>query len=143
MRVVGLGARCDLVPSEEDTSSPGGLSFRVSEFAVLDDGRRLTLHEERGWTQWVRRGAPPGEQLTEDPGPWSLMTRQSVIQDTLNVVLPDDDDPAEAHPYEWLAELLAARGVSATAAELRAVPYDVELSPRLEERLAAVEAEHD
>ena len=147
MGVVGLGARCDLVPPEEYTGSPGGLSFTVSEFAVLDDGRRLILHAERGWTQWVRqaaaRGEPPTGAAENELDPWALMTRQAVIQNTLHVVLPDDDDAAEAHPYEWLAGLLAEHAVSATADELRTVPYVVELSSRLEERLASHDAAAD
>jgi hypothetical protein len=135
---------CDLVPPEAYGGSPGGLSFSVSEFAVLDDGRRLTLHEERGWTAWVRYAVPPGEQLPDDwapPDPWSQLTRESLVQDTLNVVLPDDDDHPDDHPYEWLVELLARQGVSATVDELRALPYTVELSSRLEDRLAAMEAD--
>lgn len=66
MSVVALGAFCDLVPPEDYRGSPGGLSFSVREFAVLDDGRRLTLHAERGWTQWPRRGVPHGEPLPDD-----------------------------------------------------------------------------
>jgi hypothetical protein len=142
MSVVALGAWCDLVPEAEYGGSPGGLSFSVSEFAVMDDGRRLMLHAERGWTQWVRTAGPPGQPPTEQPlDPWSMMTRDSVVQDALNVVLPDDDDDPEDHPYEWLAELLAAQGVTASADQLRDLPYTVELTPRLESRLAAVAAD--
>ena len=36
-----------------------GLSFVVHEFAELADGRRLTLHEERGSTFPLRRAADP------------------------------------------------------------------------------------
>jgi hypothetical protein len=145
MAVVSLGACCDLVPPEEYGGSPGGLGFSVSEFAVMHDGRRLTLHAERGWTQWPRRAVPHGEPMPDDGDepldPWSFTTRASVVQDTLNVVLPDDDDCPDDHPYEWLAGLLARHGVSASADELRALPYDVELSPRLQARLAALEAD--
>ena len=144
MHVVGLGAKCDLVPSENSTASPGGLSFLVSEFADLADGRRLTLHAERGWTQWPRRAVPQGEPLPDDWNepldPWLFTTRESVVQDTLNVVLPDDDDDPDDHPYEWLVGLLAQQGVSVSSDELRALRYTVELSSQLEDRLATLEA---
>jgi hypothetical protein len=137
--VVALGALCDLVPAEQDSASPGGVSFDVSEFAVLADGRRVTLHAERGWTQWARRSFPVGEPLPADwdapLDPWEMVTREDLVQSTLNVVLPDDDDHPDDHPYEWLAELLAEQGISASADDLRGVPYLVELSPRLEARL--------
>jgi hypothetical protein len=145
MSIVALGAFCDLVPPEDFTASPGGLSFSVSEFAILGDGRRLTLHTDRGWTQWPLRALPHGEPLPDDwdarLDPRSFMTRESVVQDTLNVVLPDDDDDPDDHPYEWLAGLLAAQGVSASPEVLRTLPYTVELSSRLEDRLAALQAD--
>jgi hypothetical protein len=60
--VVALGAWCDLVPPEESTASPGGISFDVHEFAMLADGRRLTLHSGRGFTTYVRASFPAGQQ---------------------------------------------------------------------------------
>ena len=45
-------------------------------------------------------------------------------------------DMLTMHP-EWLATLLHARGVEATAEALRLLPYDVEFSERLRARLEA------
>lgn len=142
MHVVALGALCDLVSPAEYGGSPGGLSFSVSEFAVLHDGSRLTLHAERGWTQWLRTAGEHGrlpEGSDEPLDPWSFTIRQTVVQNVLNVVLPDDDDDLDDHPYIWLAERLAEHGVMASPDALRSVPYTVELSSRLEQRLRAVE----
>jgi hypothetical protein len=127
--VVGLGARCDLVPPERDTATPGGASFDVSEFAVLDDGRRLTLHSERGWTSWVR-----STDQSEPLDPWTSLTEEGIRQDVLNVVLPDEDD-GEAHPWEWLRGLLHVHGLETTTEQLKAVPYTVELSDTVRARL--------
>ncbi len=63
------------------------------------------------------------------------MSRDDLVQSTLQVVLPDDDDAPDDHPYEWLAGRLSEHGIRASAAELRALPYTVELSPRLEQLL--------
>jgi hypothetical protein len=49
----------------------------------------------------------------------------------LNVVLPDDDDSEEDHPWEWLAELARERGLSVAAEHLRNLPYRVELTDRV------------
>jgi hypothetical protein len=54
----------------------------------------------------------------------------------LTTVLPDDDDTQEEHPWGELVRLLQLQGVEATAEELRVVPYRVEFSERLRERLA-------
>ena len=98
------------------------LSFRVQEFAELSDGRRITLHDERGYS-------------TSGPeDPWRFQTPESIEVDVRTAVLPDDDD-GEEHPWAWLVELLHAHGVDASTEQLKQVPYRVELSPRLQAKL--------
>lgn len=105
-RVVGLGAICDPRPPGDRS-----LSFAVSEFVSLADGRRVILHRERGFTV-------SGTGATGD----------SIVRDVLNTVLPDDDGAGEDHPYAWLAELARARGLDVTADDLRPLPYEVILT---------------
>lgn len=114
LRVVALGATCDLRPPFNDTRRQ---SFSVSEFAVLGDGRRVILHNDRGFTL----GAPSG-------GVGDHETAGSITRDALNVLLPDDDDSGEEHPWWWLAELARSRGLDVTAEDLRALPYEVVLT---------------
>jgi hypothetical protein len=115
-RIVSLGAVCDLGPG----GSGGDQSFAVAEFATLDDGRRVTLHQERGFTIGIR---PSGrEHLREH------VTPDDLIRDVLNVVLPDDDAGGEDHPWSWLAGLAQARGLQVTADDLRGLPYEVILT---------------
>jgi hypothetical protein len=148
VRVVGLGAWCDFV-TEADyrsrfpgfESSPAvdeaieefkrGASFDVHEFAVLDDGRRITLHDQRGFTTAVRvsDGSTPGDT-------WQHLTLAELERDVLTTVLPDDDETQDEHPWEWLAGLLRDYGVEASADELRALPYEVVFSDRLRARVA-------
>jgi len=124
VNVVGLGAICDLRPEASDSHTQ---SFSVSEFALLEDGGRVILHEDRGFTVGWRSGsgAPPEPETVED------MTR-----DVLNVVLPDDDECTDAHPWSWLAELARARGLNVTADDLRVVPYEVVFTDRVRQILA-------
>ena len=122
-RVVGLGAVCDLGPQRFDDAR--SQSFSVSEFVTLEDGRRVILHEDRGFTiGWSSSGASGHETL------------ESMTQDVLNVVLPDDDECAEEHPWSWLADLARARGLDVTAEDLRGLPYEVIFTDEVRRRLA-------
>jgi hypothetical protein len=158
MSVVRLGAWCDFetdveirarLPAEdpganrsgwtafteadfdrESADPTRGVRFRVREFADLADGRRVTLHDERGFTSALRvagRAAPPAYR-------WSHLTLAGLERDVRTTVLPDDDD-GEEHPWEWFAELVSAHGIDVSADELRRVPYVVEFSERLRARV--------
>jgi hypothetical protein len=101
----------------------------VHEFAELADGRRLTLHEEGGFT------TGPGGSAPSDM--WRYLTLEHLERDVRTTVLPDDDDTQDEHPWEWLAGLIRAHGVEATAEGLRLLPYDVVFSERLRARVTA------
>jgi hypothetical protein len=146
--VVGLLARCDLhrpraaLPDDvepppwppgwspfldvDQTPDDASASFDVAEFAICDDGTRVLLHEERGFTL----GGGPSRD------PWSGLSAEFLERDVLTTVLPDDDDTDDEHPYEWLAELCRHHGLDATADDLRRLPYFVELSDEVRRRLA-------
>ena len=121
MRVVGLGAECDV----DDANSDGSrASFRVSEFAVLDDGSRITLHAERGFVSKPSSGDP-----------WRQLSLDDLGRSVRTTVLPDGEPTDDEHPWEWLVELLDAHGITTTADELRRVPYDVVFTDRVIERI--------
>jgi hypothetical protein len=99
---------------------PRAISFRVEEFAVLADGRRVRLHAERGFA------------LSAGDDPWQDLTLGNLAADVRATVLPDDaEETGEEHPWEWLADLLRAQGVEISVEELRGLPYEVEFSDRL------------
>ena len=127
-KVVLLGAECEYRPPERSLASPGSASFDVAEFALLDDGRRVVLHRERGFA--VSR--------SDRGDPWEWLTAEGITSDVLTTVLPDGENPAEEHPYEWLQELLQRVGVEASLEELRAAPYVVELGESVHAQLRPV-----
>ena len=128
-RVVGLGAICDLDLRTPDKAR--SQSFSVSEFVTLEDGRRVILHEDRGFTTALRSTG------TSDPGDLrEHTTLEHLTRDVLNVVLPDDNEPKEGHPYSWLADLARARGLSVTADDLRGLPYEVTFTDTVRRWLA-------
>lgn len=122
-RVVGLGAICDLrTPNSNDGRSR---SFSVSEFVTLDDGRRVTLHEERGFTiGW-------GSNMSDAGDIREGLTPDGITRDVLNTVLPDDDECGDDHPWSWLADLARLRGLDVTEEDLRNLAYEVILSDKL------------
>jgi hypothetical protein len=91
------------------------MDIDVHEFAVLDDGRRLTLHQDRGLSTSAAHA-----------------TAGDVERSVLTTVLPDDAEATgEDHPWEWLASLIQNQGVAVTPEQLKAMPYVVEFGPRL------------
>jgi hypothetical protein len=100
--------------------------------AVLEDGSRLPLLDDRGWTEELRG---------RDHDLWALTPERDIVDTARTVVGPDEpfggrsqDDMVSDH-WNALAENLRAQGVVADAAELRQLPHDVELSDRLRSRL--------
>lgn len=125
MAVVRLGALCEL---ESATSSQA--NFRVSEYAVLDDGSEVVLHSERGYSAGVQGG--------EHADVWKHMTAAGIEGDVRGVVLPDNaEQTGEDHPWDWLVDLLARAGVIESVERFREVPYEVRLGPVVLSRLAA------
>jgi len=127
-RVVGLGAICDLGPQRD----AGSQSFSVSEFVALDDGRRVLLHVDRGFTIGWRSSDSSGSGDSR-----GHETQDSITRDVLNVVLPDDDECLEDHPWSWLANLARARGLDVTAEDLRGLAYEVVLTDEVTRWLAS------
>jgi hypothetical protein len=108
--VVWLGAWAELARKDQS-----GMDIDVHEFAVLDDGRRLVLHQERGFST-------SATNMTADHAESSVLT----------TVLPDDAEvTGEDHPWEWLASLIRNHGVAVTPLQLKTAGYVVEFGPRL------------
>jgi len=86
----------------------------VHEFALLSDGREVTLLNDRGWGTSELLG---GISLTH------------VVRNVYNVVLPDDaEETGEEHEWQRFEQRLREAGVAVTPEELRALPYRVILS---------------
>jgi hypothetical protein len=125
-RIVGLGALCALrtVPRESRSQS-----FSVAEFALLDDGRRILLHQDRGFTLGPVLGGAAERETAED-----------IAASVRSVVLPDEgdrDDAGEDHSWSWLAQLASDRGLHTSADELRVLPYEMVLTDDVTRWLAS------
>jgi hypothetical protein len=91
------------------------MNFDVHEFAVLDDGRRLTLRQDRGFSTSATH-----------------MTAGHAERSVLTTVLPDDAEViGDDHSWEWLASLIRNHGIAVTPEQLKSVPYVIKFGPRL------------
>jgi hypothetical protein len=113
------------------------VSLSARHEAVLADGRRLLLLDDRGWTTRWR-------QLEGDVvDVWATLSVEDTERMARAVVGPDE--PFDDHSYEdmaahhWaaLADDLRRQGVVVDPEELRQLPHDVVLSDRLLARIAS------
>jgi hypothetical protein len=84
-------------------------SFTARLDAVLADGTRVVLLDDRGWTESPPAASPSGDDIA--------FTARTVVG-------PDEGDDAMAH-WDALAATLRAHGVAADGAALAALPHDV------------------
>lgn len=112
-----------------DVDDDDRMSFSALHLAVLDDERRLTLLDDRGWT------------VSGPANLWQCTTAEEIAADARMVVGPDeaygDHTQADMAAEHWtsLADSLRQHGVLISGLELSRLPHDVELSKRVRRRL--------
>ena len=100
------------------------MSLSALHLALLDDGRRVTLLDDRGWASH----GPPDI--------WRRTPSEEIEAAARTVVGPDEPygsrSPVDMEADHWahLAGVLRQHGVHIDAQALRRVPHDVELSRR-------------
>jgi hypothetical protein len=108
-----------------DVADARQMSLSARHEAVLVDGRRVLLLDDRGWSA---------------SGPPDIWTRTSVedIEDTARVVVGPDEpfggrpqEDMEADHWAYLARVLRQQGIVVDALDLQRLPHDVVLSKRL------------
>jgi hypothetical protein len=117
----------------DDEADARRLSVSARLEAVADDGRRLPLIDNRGWTETLK--GPGANDI------WAITSEQDIADTARVVVGPDEPfDGLSRHEIEidhWnaLAEDLCEHGVIVDADQLKRLPHDVVLSERLRARL--------
>jgi hypothetical protein len=125
------------------------MSVRARHEAVLTDGRRVLLLDDRGWGGTIGVAFLDGEPSQENrrraerdaPSAWAHQTVEGMQETARMVVGPDaargDHTQADmdAGHWDWMSSILRDNGVEITGAELKALPHDVELSDRVLARI--------
>jgi hypothetical protein len=129
----------DLADGVGDTHQ---MAFSARHEAVLLDGRRVLLLDDRGWT-WsslvaVQAGASDRDSTREQqPDIWATTSVEDIEQTARMVVGPDEptdgysQEDAEQGHWAYLSDVLGQHGVVVDALDLRRLPHDVVLSERL------------
>lgn len=117
------------VDADDDAADVRTISVSARHEAMLLDGRRVLLLDDRGWT------------VSGPPDVWARTSTEEIADTTRTVVGPDEpfggrshEDMETAH-WAQLAEILHQQGIVADALELKRLPHDVVLSERLLGRL--------
>jgi hypothetical protein len=119
-------------------------AFSARHEAVLLDGRRVLLLDDRGWT-WSSlitaflTGDPSDRDSTREhqPDTWAMTSVEDIEQTARMVVGPDEptdgysQEDAEQGHWTYLSDVLRQHGVVVDALDLRRLPHDVVLSERL------------
>ena len=116
--------------------------------AVLLDGRRVLLLDDRGWSSsshiaFFQAGDSSNRNSTREQPPdiWATTSVEDIEQTARMVVGPDEPsdgfshEDAEQGHWAYLSDVLRQHGVVVDALDLRRLPHDVVLSERLLARL--------
>ncbi len=135
MTPIALGVICDLESASGDRRSA---SFSLLEFAVMDDGTRLTLHTDRGWGETINTTG--GRDAVRRLDMWAHTTIDTLVQTIRSVLIPDEFEPPDDHDWGRLVELFAVHGVTTSRDDLRRLPFSVQFTKAILTKLPPEEA---
>jgi hypothetical protein len=134
-----------LVDVRDDVADARQMSVSARHEAVLEDGRRVLLLDDRGWTSSALRASwgevPDGESRRDQLDTWAVTSVEDIEETARVVVGPDEpfdgrsQEEMEADHWAYLAGVLRQQGVVVDALELKRLPHDVVLSERLLARI--------
>jgi hypothetical protein len=136
----------DIADQDDDGPDARRMSVSARHEAVLADGRRVVLLEDRGWSEELRvllddEPSKQAREVVEPSSVWAYETVEEMERTARNVVGPDEPfggrrrADMDASHWDSLARVLRRQGVEVQAAELRELPHDVELSGRVLARI--------
>jgi hypothetical protein len=120
----------------DDGGDARRISVSARHEAVLEDGRRFVLLDDRGWSEELR-----GAGANEVADIWALSPEQDIAETARTVVGPDEPfggrtrGDMETDHWNTLAEKLRAHGIVVEAEELKRLPHEVVVSEALLVRL--------
>lgn len=133
-----------IVDVNDEGADAHQMSVSALHEAVLEDGRRVLLLDDRGWTSaalTAYSGEGPEDPRRDQPDVWAVTSVEDIKETARFVVGPDEppdgysQEEAEAAHWAYLADVLREQGVVVDTQELKRLPHDVVLSERLRARI--------
>jgi hypothetical protein len=134
-----------LVDVNDENSDAHQMSVSARHEAVLTDGRRVVLLDDRGWTSAALTASwgevPDGGSRRDQLDTWALTSVEDIEETARVVVGPDEpadgysQEEMEAGHWAYMADVLRQQGVVVHSVELKRLPHDVVLSERLLARI--------
>jgi hypothetical protein len=127
-----------LVDVSEEAPEGAQMSVSARHEAELENGRRVLLLDDRGWTSSARTTSSRPE---DQPDVWAVISAEEIEETARFVVGPDEpaegrsQEDAEADHWACLAGVLRQQGITVDALELKRLPHDVVLSEPLRARM--------
>jgi hypothetical protein len=129
-----------LVDVGDRVDDPGGLSLSARHEAVLEDGRRVPLLDDRGCTTSPELGMadrPEADSSRQGRPDRSAVWSVEAIEETARVVVGPDEPPPgrmredmEADHWACMCRVLRRHAVVVDAVDLKRLPHDVVLGER-------------
>jgi len=113
------------VDVDDNAADARQMSVTARHEAVLANGRRVLLLDDRGWSS------------SGPPDIWAVTSVADIVDTARVVVGPDEPFDGRSHEdmetdhWAHLTEILQQRGIVADALELKRLPHDVVLSEQL------------
>ncbi|MDE0065509.1 MAG: hypothetical protein OXN44_01415 [Acidimicrobiaceae bacterium] len=120
------------LPSKQKTAQrqrlleSGTPIFFIEEFAKLDNGRRILLRDDRGWSGWPINAAGSS---------WKVASGVELTRAAFRVLEPDEEEWIADKWIEWVIQRLHFFGVDVDPASVHAAPMVVDFGPRLIQEL--------
>jgi len=115
-----------LLAQRREMLESGRPQFYAKEFAELDDGRRILLKDDRGWSHWP---------VNSGNNPWKVAIGRELTKEALLMLNPVLR-PGEGDAWiEWVTERLRRLGVNVDLASVHAAPFRIEFGPRVQHEL--------
>lgn len=103
----------------------GELSLYAEEFADMNDGRRVILKDDRGWS------LRPNHYPSYPDSSWKFTSGRKLAKEAILVLDPDDNE----RWIEWVIERLRFLGIDVDPASVHAAPFKIEFGPRVRHEL--------
>jgi hypothetical protein len=133
--MIGVARLITFVDLGRHTADAAHASVSARHEAVLTNGRRVVIFDDRGWSWSIHYGGGGEGDIRLDP--WTTSSLKDIEFTARVVVGPDEpvrglsqNEAATAH-WSYVAGLLQEQGVSVTPHVLVELPHDVVVSDAL------------